>query len=704
MNRFIKTLLLLLIFCCFLNASYATENILITHSNMPIAFDKVNAKIIREAVSSVILSSNQSIEAIIAVPNGKKTITNTLVAFDGLQYELSDLMSKLGTVKEVYENDSTRNAAEDGINELSEYFSNIILNERLYKSLKKFSIASTLETTGEKKPNYLNKQVAMVDPIKLDAQQMKFLKDLIITFEKNGMKINAEGRKQLEGINKKLIELGSEFSKNIAESKDSVEFTEADLAGIPAEDIVSWKRANGKYMVYVNGPNSTKISQYANSDYTRHTMYNHYLNRAFPQNITVLDSLFFYRNAMAIQLGFKSYAEYALVDKMAKTPATVWAFEKDLQDKLTPLVTKDLVELKNIKRQLYPSQTDSIFAWDIGYYTKKLLDSKYQLNTDEVKEYFELSNTIQGMFTVYQKLFNIKIKETKNIPVWYSKVRTFVMYKDDIKIGTFYFDLFPRQNKYTHFECSPISQYRIINGVEWLPVSALICNFPEGNVGSPILLSHGDVITLFHEFGHLVHSLLGRSVLAAQGPFSVKGDFVEAPSQFLENWCWEYASLKLFAKNYKTGAILPESLFNKMKQAQLVNSGISWMRQSYLGTLDFTYEDNYTKTQKEGVTKVEEDLFSLNQIPYPVGSNFICSFGHLNGYGANYYGYLWSKVFAQDMFSVFQKNGVMDSNTGIRYRKEILEKGSTEEELDLLRNFLGREPNSEAFLKSLGIN
>jgi Zn-dependent oligopeptidase len=239
--------------------------------------------------------------------------------------------------------------------------------------------------------------------------------------------------------------------------------------------------------------------------------------------------------------------------------------------------------------------------------------------------------------------------------------------------------------------------------MEILPVSALICNFPEGTTSTPSLLNHSEVVTLFHEFGHLVHSLLGRSDIVAQGPFGVKADFVEAPSQFLENWCWEYASLKTFAKNFKSGEVLPESLFKKMKQAQLVNSGIYTMRQLYLGTLDLTYEDKYAEAKSRGILQTSKDLFAMNQIPYPEGSNFICSFGHLNGYGANYYGYLWSRVFAMDMFSVFQKNGVMNTALGVKYRKEILEKGSTKNEMDMLRSFLGREPNSKAFLQSIGI-
>jgi Zn-dependent oligopeptidase len=307
------------------------------------------------------------------------------------------------------------------------------------------------------------------------------------------------------------------------------------------------------------------------------------------------------------------------------------------------------------------------------------------------------------MFTVYEKLFNIDIREVRNVPVWYSKVRSYEMYKDGKKIGNFYLDLYPRSNKYTHFACFPISEYRIANGKEVVPVSALICNFPDGNASEPSLLYHSDVVTLFHEFGHLVHSMLGRSDIASQGPFSVKGDFTEAPSQFLENWVWQYESLKLFAKHYKTGAVLPESLFKKMKQTQLVGVAIAYIRQAYLGILDFTYEDKYDSLKGKDIVEVSKDLTAMRQLPFVEGSHFVAGFTHLNGYAANYYGYLWSKVFAEDMFSVFKKKGVMDTQTGISYRKNILEKASTMEEMDMLRNFLGREPNSNAFLESLGI-
>jgi Zn-dependent oligopeptidase len=197
--------------------------------------------------------------------------------------------------------------------------------------------------------------------------------------------------------------------------------------------------------------------------------------------------------------------------------------------------------------------------------------------------------------------------------------------------------------------------------------------------------------------------MLGRSELASQGPFSVKGDFVEAPSQLLENWCWEYDALKTFARHYKTGKTLPPALYEKMKNSKLALTGLNNMRQLYFGTIDFTFHDKYDSINSKSLTSVSKSLTDMVQIPYVEGSHLICSFGHLNGYAANYYGYMWSRVFAEDMFSVFKKEGVMNSRTGIRYRQQVLEKGSTMDEIEMLKNFLGRSPNSNAFMQSLGL-
>jgi thimet oligopeptidase len=676
-----KKLFYFLIGMCCMCYMAQGQNILLKHNNVPVDFATLNAATVNESVVLLIKSSDEAINKITAAAE-KQTLENTLFAYDALQYELGDLQSKLGLINSTYADDSIRNTAFEAADKLQNYINNVYLNEPLYKAIKKF----------------------MTDKgASMSASKQKFLSDAVVSFEKNGMKLDAAGRQQLESLNKKIVELGNRFDRNIAESKDSLEFTAAALKGVSSEQLNEWKRGEDKYVVYINGPNYINITENADNNTTRKALYLNYNNRAYPKNIAVLDSLLYYRNIMAKTLGFSSYAAYSVVDKMAANPANVWAFENDLIKKLTPLVTEEVKAMQALKKQLLPDEPDTLYAWDYTYLNKKLLNSKYQLNTDEVKEYFEMNNTLSGMFTVYQNLLGIEIKETTHVPVWNRKIKTFDIWKDGVKAGNFYLDLFPRQNKYTHFACFPINQYRNANGSEVLPAAALVCNFPEGNAEQPSLLKHREVITLFHEFGHLVHWLLCHPAIASQNAFANKGDFVEAPSQFLENWCWEYDALKLFAKNYKTGTALPLSLFTKMKKAQLVNAGSLNIRQVALGVTDFTFEDRYDEIKTKGTMEVAKESFMLSQIPFPEGSHFICSFGHLNGYAANYYGYLWSKVYAQDMFSVFKKKGVMDKATGIRYRKEILEMGATEPEIKIVEKFIGRKSNSDAFLESLGI-
>jgi thimet oligopeptidase len=658
----------------------SSNNPLLVHSNNPIAFDKVDAPVIRQAVEQIIGVSNTRVAGIVAGLKPGAGNGSTLAAYDDLYYDMNDLGMKLGLIAQTYISDSTRNAANDGLQALSDYQTTLLLNEPFYKAMKAYT-ASSISTL---KPN-----------------QQKFVREQIRLFENNGMKLDSNGRKDLQVISDKLTILGIEFDKNIGASRDSIIYSDDDLKDVP-ENVKSAWRQEGKYVVYINTPNFIDISRYAGSDVTRRNMFLHYNNRAYPKNNVVLDSLLYYREQYAQKLGFTSYAAYALTDKMAHTPQTVWSFENNLIQKLTPNVTTDIASIRTIKHQMHPELPDTIYAWDVAYYKNILLNTKYQLNTDEVKEYFEMNQTISGMFEVYHRLFNLTVKETSGWPTWYSKVRTFEMYLGARKIGNFYFDLYPRQNKYTHFACFGVSAPVLNSGKEVLPVAALICNFPEAAPGQPTLLPHNEVITLFHEFGHLVAAMVSRSDLASQAN-GFKPDFVEAPSQFLENFCWEYPSLKIFAKNYKTGAILPESLFNKMKAAQHVLDGYYYMTQLYYGLIDFTFEDKYDSIRSMDLTSVTKNLYRITQIPFADGTHMIASFGHLNGYGANYYGYLWSRVFAEDIFSVFEKNGIMDAKTGERYRNEILYVAGSEEEMDMLKNFLGRQPNADAFMKSIGL-
>ncbi len=682
--RFLKYLIPV-IFCVLKTPVYSqppvTENPLLVHSNKPISWDKVNADVIRNAIEQVIQVSDKRVKNIIEAVKPGTGPGSTLVALDLLFYDIYDLDMKMQLISNSNPTDSTRNAAEQGDQALTDYQTALSLNEPLYKTIKEYD----LQSGSSLKPN-----------------QKKFIQEQIQYLENNGMKLDGAGRKELQVIKDRITILGIEFDRNIGTSRDSIQFSENDLQGVPDNLKLKWKRPNGDYILYINTPNQVDIAKYAISDATRRQMYYKYNNRAYPKNISVLDSLLYYRKQYAMKLGYGSYAAYKLTDKMAGVPQAVWNFEYGLAEKLAPKVTSDLASIRSIKHQMHPELPDTIFAWDVEYYKNILLDTKYKLNTDEVKEYFEMNQTIRGMFETYHRLFGITVKETFGLPVWYSKVRTFEMYVGNKKVGSFYFDLYPRQNKYTHFACFAISEANPTVSNEILPVAALLCNFPEATAGEPTLISHQDVIILFHEFGHLVANMVVRSELITQ-PASLKADFVEAPSQFLENFCWQYASLKLFAKNYKTGAVLPETLYNKLKESEHVMDGLDYSTQVYYGMIDFTFEDKYDSIRGMDLTAVTKSLYKIRQIPFPDGTHMIAAFTHLNGYGANYYGYLWSRVFAQDIFSVFEKNGVMDPSTGERYRKEILEVAGSQQEIELLRHFLGREPNSDAFMRSIGL-
>jgi thimet oligopeptidase len=271
-------------------------------------------------------------------------------------------------------------------------------------------------------------------------------------------------------------------------------------------------------------------------------------------------------------------------------------------------------------------------------------------------------------------------------------------------VARFYLDLYPRKNKYNHAAMFGMIPGKLVNNEYQIPTASLVCNFPKATAEMPALMPHNDVETFFHEFGHLMHDLLTKAELASQAGTNVARDFVEMPSQIFENWAWDYEALSLFAKHYKTGEILPKELHQKMIAAKNVGSGLHVLQQIFYGTLDMTYHDKYDPNGKTSTSELVEELQNeITLYKFQEGTHFEAGFGHLNGYAAGYYSYLWALVYAEDMFSVFKENGIMDQKTGLKLRKLVLEKGSTVEEMDIVKDFLGREPNEQAFLKSIGL-
>jgi len=345
-----------------------------------------------------------------------------------------------------------------------------------------------------------------------------------------------------------------------------------------------------------------------------------------------------------------------------------------------------------------------IESWESSFYSDILLREKYQLDGELVKEYFALDDVIDGLFSITQTIFDLEYKEVKNPSVWQEDVRLFEVYQDGKLKGRFYFDLFPRDNKYKHAACFGIIKGKSTANGYQIPTATLLCNFPAPTEDKPSLMPHNQVKTFFHEFGHVLHQMVTTADLSSQSGTSVSRDFVEAPSQIFENWIWNYDALKLFAKHYQTREVLPKDLFDKMLSAKNVGSGLFATRQVFLGTYDLTLYDKYDPNGAETTTDVLKEVHNaIRLIPYVEGTNFQAAFGHLRHYASSYYGYMWSKVYAQDMFSIFEENGILDKETGIRYRDIILGSGGSRDELELVKEFLGREPNNKAFLKELGL-
>jgi thimet oligopeptidase len=585
----------------------------------------------------------------------------------------------------VHPDDDIRNQALQGRSEFAKFFNEVQLDENLYRAVKDYSESDEAkELTGYK---------------------AKFLKETVEDFERNGFALPEEKREELKVINNKISDLSLLFQKNIASVDDYLIVEEADMEGMEEDYKKSRKTDDGKYKIDLSYPSYIPYMKFSNSDASRKALYKKFRNRAAADNLEILNKVLILRKQMAELLGYKTYAEYRVEDRMAKSPVTVWDFENDLVDKVKEKAVLDYDELLDVKRSaLNDDSIDVINAWESAYYNNILLKEKYDLDQNMVKEYFATDNVIDGLFQIAQHLFKVEFEEVGTPSTWQEDVRFYNVKRDGEVISHFYMDLYPRANKYSHAACFPMIAGKETDNGYQKPVATLVCNFPAPTEDRPSLLSKREVETFFHEFGHVLHNVLTQTKLSSHSGTSVARDFVEAPSQIFENWTWNYESLKLFAKHYETGEVLPFDLYERMLAAKNVGSGLSTLQQIYYGMIDFTLHDKYDPTSSEPTTEIVKNLQNeITLYPYVEGTHMQGAFGHLMGYAAGYYGYLWSRVYAEDMFSVFETKGIMDQETGVRYRDIILASGGSKDELEMVVEFLERNPNQDAFLRSLGL-
>jgi thimet oligopeptidase len=623
--------------------------------------------------------ANASFVAIATRPAGQRTFDNTVLAFETAMADYSDAVTPLTFMGYVHPDPAI--AAEGmAIEESVSLFANDIYTRRdLYNALRDATPRSPEETR---------------------------LYDLTIReFTKNGMNLPDDRLAKVRQMNNELSVLESRFSANLNNDDSALSFTEAELAGVPGETIAAFaKNPDGTRRVTTKYPDYIAVMKYADRSATRQAMFMAYNNRQAETNTPLLEQAIVLRQSIAHELGYPTWADYKTDGRMAKNSRNVMDFVDTIKSPLQEKIRSENTVLLSMKQETDPSAT-ALDPWDVSFLQEKLAKEQYSYDPNVVKEYFPADTTIKGIFGVYGELFGIGFEEVKGATVWSSGVQLFRVKNitDGATVGYLYLDLYPREGKYGHFAAFPLITGRMKNNARSVPVMAIVGNFPAPADGKPGLLTMFDIETVFHEGGHAMHFLLTTAPYGSLAGFNTEMDFVETPSQSLEEWAWDPVVLSSLSGHYtNTSQKIPPELLDRVIAARDVGAGHYYGRQ-----LANTYED-MTFHMAEGPVDVTNDsrriYAEMTGIPQPEGIHHPASFGHLmGGYDAGYYGYLWSKVYAMEITSEFKHDGMTNKTTGMRYRQEILSRGNMEDGDVLLHNFLGREPGPAAFYSRLGI-
>jgi thimet oligopeptidase len=630
----------------------------------------------------VMKEADRRYDAIAKMPDKQRTFDNTVLGLERIGTWAGEEVGPPLFLKYVSTDEKIRAAGDSVEVEFSRWAIKTQAREDLYKALKAGVAKEAPRTAVEKR---------LVEKMMLD-------------FQLNGLDLEKAKRDRVTELKQKISDLGIAFDTNLNEAQDSLLLTREELAGMPDSYVERLdKAADGRFKVTVTYPDFYPFMQNSTNAKAREELEKKFSNRAADKNLKLLAEALVLRQQLAETMGKKNYAEYALQDRMAKTPEQVMGFLDDLVAKLKPYRDQDIATLAALKKGKEGEGAGPLTISDWRYYDNELKKTKYQVDPEEVRQYFPLDVVTEGLMHTYQTLFGLKFKEIKPAKAWHEDVQLFEVrdVKDDHLIGHFYLDLFPRPNKYGHAAAWGLVKGHMVDGQWVTPVSAMVCNFTKPTATDPSLLGHDEVETFFHEFGHVMHNINGKSPIGYFSGTSVYQDFVEAPSQMLENWVWDADVLQSLSGHYKDHAKkLPRDLLDRMIAAKNLDNGLKYSRQAFFALTDMRYHSKPTANTTEVWHEGMRDVFGIPAAP---GTSEEGSFGHLFGYEAGYYSYLWSEVYAADMFSRFKKEGVMNPETGRAYRDLILAPGGSKEPMELLEAFLGRKPNQEAFLEQIGL-
>lgn len=625
----------------------------------------------------------KDLAALIAIPQAERTFENTIMGYERAFDNYGNALGMSGFLSYVSTDKQFRDAANDLQMQISQYMVDVATRRDVYKAIREYTDTNP----------------------RLDPVQAKLVKEMLIGFKNSGMDLNDADLEKFKALNKEKAEYIIKFDKNIQEYKDPLAVTQEQLQGL-GEDYIQKlsKTDDGKYLVTLDYPDYVPFMQNADDEQARKELEFKFNRRGGQENVELLEKTLTLRREIARLLGYKNHAELRLEDRMAKNPKTVMAFLKDLQKKLKPLGKKEDKEMIAYKNSKTGKNSRTLYSWESGYWSNKFRKENLELDSEKIKEYFPSQVVIDGMLDLFGGVFGITF-EPVDIPVWHPDVKAFKI-KDKASgelVAYFYMDLYPREGKYKHAACFGLVEgEEKQDGTYQIPFVAIVANLNKPSGDTPSLLKHSEVETLFHEFGHVLHNALTKAKYSAFSGTSVSWDFVEAPSQMLERWAWDPQVLKKISRHYQTGESLPDDLIKRMIASKNFGAGGMYLRQDFFAQYDMTL---HTADTTPDTTKLYFELTKkIRGLPLTKGTIPQASFGHImGGYDAGYYGYLWSEVIAEDFFGEFKKNGIFNPETGLKFRREILEKGGTLDEEKMVENFLGRPADNKPFLKSIGL-
>lgn len=681
---------------CLLSACDNTMNPLLTDSTLPYGapqFDKIKTEHYLPAFEQAITEAKAEIDAIVNNPDAP-AFENTIAALDEAGGRLNDVAGIFYNLMEADTNEQMQDIAEKVSPMMTEYSMYVSLNEPLFARVK--AVHESAEG--------------------LEPDQARLLEKTWKSFVRGGANLGAEDKETYSKLSEQLSLLTLQYGKNVLAETNAFTLNltdEADLEGLPdfvreaAVETAKSKNMEG-WAFDLSAPSYGAFMKYSTRRDLRQKMWMAYNTRATEgenSNIELCRQIAELRLKIANVLGYETYADYALEERMAKNPQTVNEFIEKLLTPSLPAAKAEVEELYEYARANGFEDTE-IQPWDFSFWSEKLMDARYSINDEQLKPYFRLENCIDAAFGLAGKLYGLTFEERKDIPVYHPDVKVYdVKDADGVHKALFYADFFPRASKRGGAWMTEFRGQSIVNGVEKRPFISLVTNFTKPAAGKPSLLTHDELTTLLHEFGHSLHGILAAGRYSSLTGTNVSRDFVELPSQIMENWAFEPEFLDTFARHFETGEALPDTLINKIVAAKNYHAAYAQVRQLQFGILDMAWHTLKALPELGTIAFEKAALKSSNVVPSIPKACISTSFSHIfsGGYSAGYYSYKWSEVLEADAFSLFKEKGIFSTEVSHSFRDNILSKGCSEDEDVLYRRFRGRDPEPEALLEKLGI-